>query len=78
MTDDKPQQPTTQRPSDNLTTEQLIKEYDSKSSAIRALHAQGYPIAEIAKKVGVIYQHARNVTLRPLKRINGNNHKEGK
>ncbi len=74
MTDDKQQQPKSiQRPSDNLTTEQLIKEYGSKSSAIRALHTQGYPIAEIAKKVGVIYQHARNVTLRPLKRNNGNN-----
>ncbi len=62
------------RPSDNLTTEQLIELYGSKSAAIRALHAQGYLVSEIAKKVSVIYQHARNVILRPLKRVNHADH----
>lgn len=56
------------RPSDDLTVAQLVEKYGSKSSAIRALHKQDYTISEIAKKVGVIYQHARNVVLRPLKR----------
>ena len=64
------------RPSDDLTTEQLIKLYGNKSAAIRALHKQNYTISEIAKKMGVIYQHARNVVLRPLKRTNHNATKE--
>lgn len=67
--------PTTPRPSDDLTTEQLIEKYGNKSAAIRTLHKQGYTVSEIAKMVGVIYQHARNVILRPLKRRNDN--KEG-
>ncbi len=67
--------PATSRPSDDLTAEQLIKKYGSKSAAIRALDNQGYSVSEIAKKVGVIYQHARNVVLRPLKRNSAN--KEG-
>ncbi len=74
MTDDNPQ-PATPKPrsSDDLTSTQLIKLHGSKSAAIRALHTQDYTISEIAKKIGVIYQHARNVTLRPLKRNNNNN-----
>lgn len=77
MPDDNPQpvapKPPQSRPSDDLTTEQLIKKYGNKSAAIRALYEQGYTTSEIAKKVDVIYQHARNVILRPLKRVN---HKE--
>ncbi len=53
---------------DNMTPEELIKLHGSKSAAIRALSAEDYPTAEIARKVGVIYQHARNVLNRPLKR----------
>lgn len=84
MTDDKPRRSTSSpasltarpkvipaaRPSDDLTSAQLIEKYGNKSAAIRALHTQGYSVSEIATKVGVIYQHARNVVLRPLKRAN--------
>ena len=71
MTDDNTQQkPSEVRPSDDYTAAQLIKLHGSKSAAIRALHVQGYTKSEIAKKIGVIYQHARNVILRPLKRVN--------
>ncbi|KKK61709.1 hypothetical protein LCGC14_3011600, partial [marine sediment metagenome] len=66
MSDDNPK-PVKPRPSDDLTADQLIKKHGNKSTAIRALHEQGYTVSEIAKKVGVIYQHARNVVLRPLK-----------
>lgn len=76
MSDDNPK-PAKPRPSDDLTATQLIEKYGNKSAAIRALHKQGYTVSEIAKKVGVIYQHARNVVLRPLKRNNDNNPKEG-
>ncbi len=54
----------------NITAAKLVKEHGSKSAAIRALHRQGYSVSEIARMVDVIYQHARNVILRPLKRNN--------
>lgn len=56
------------RPSDMLSSEQLIKKHGSKSAAIRVLASEGYTTGEIAQKVGVIYQHARNVLKHPLKR----------
>lgn len=71
MTDDNPQPSLPKakaRLSDGLSAAHLIEKYGSKSAAIRALHRQDYSISEIAKMVGVIYQHARNVILRPLKR----------
>ncbi len=71
MSDDNPK-PEKPRPSDDLTAAQLIEKHGNKSAAIRALHGQDYTVSEIAKKVGVIYQHARNVVLRPLKRNNDN------
>ncbi len=70
MTDDNP------KPEYNITAAELIKEHGSKSAAIRALHRQGYSVSEIAKMVGVIYQHARNVILRPLKRNNDSTKEE--
>jgi transposase len=70
MTDGNPQPKP--RPSDDLTAKQLIETHGNKSAAIRALHKQGYTVTEIAKRVGVIYQHARNVIQRPLKRVNHN------
>ncbi len=57
------------RASDNMSSDELIKLHGSKSAAIRALAAENYKTAEIARKLGVIYQHARNVLNRPLKRI---------
>ncbi len=51
-----------------MTSEELIEFHGTKSAAIRALGGEGLPVGEIAKRVGVIYQHARNVLVRPLKR----------
>jgi len=51
-----------------MSSTELIKLHGSKSAAIRALAAEGYKTAEIARKLGIIYQHARNVLQRPLKR----------
>jgi triphosphoribosyl-dephospho-CoA synthetase len=52
----------------DLSAEELIKKYGTKSAAIRRLAHQGMPTAEIARKMEIIYQHARNVLKRPLKR----------
>lgn len=50
------------------TADALIRLYGNKSNAIRALHGAGKKTAEIAKLLGIRYQHARNVILQPLKR----------
>lgn len=39
----------------------------TKSGAIRALLAQGKTRGEVAKMLGVIYQHVRNVAITPIK-----------
>lgn len=44
-----------------------VSHLKTKSAKIRALAAQGYKVAEIAKILGIIYQHARNVLITPLK-----------
>jgi hypothetical protein len=64
-------------PADGLTTEavekmtgaELIKHFGNKSNAIRGLAALGLKPGPISKKLGIIYQHARNVLKRPLKRV---------
>lgn len=54
---------------DKMTAKQLIVHFGgTKSAAIRGLAAHQYSTAEIARKLGIIYQHARNVLHRPLKR----------
>ncbi len=53
---------------DEMSSAQLIKLHGSKSAAIRALAGEGFKTAEIARKLGIRYQHARNVLHRPLKR----------
>jgi cytochrome oxidase Cu insertion factor (SCO1/SenC/PrrC family) len=45
-----------------------IKEAGSKSAAIRKLTAEGKTRSEIAKMLGVIYQHVRNVQITPIKK----------
>jgi hypothetical protein len=57
---------------ENFTTytkEQLIAGYGNKSNAIRGLAALGVKAGPIAKQLDIIYQHARNVLKRPLKRV---------
>ena len=51
-----------------LEAVQLIAIFGNKSNAIRGLSAMGAKTGEISKKLGIIYQHARNVLKRPLKR----------
>jgi hypothetical protein len=50
------------------TAPELIRLFGSKSNAIREMAKCGLKTGEIAKQLGVIYQHARNVLNRPLKR----------
>lgn len=45
--------------------------FKTKSAKIRKLHAEGMSTSEIAKQIGVIYQHARNVINQPLKKAGG-------
>lgn len=42
----------------------------TKSSKIRYLHSLGWSKSRIAKHLGVIYQHVRNVLTTPLKTQN--------
>ena len=53
-----------------LAAQPLIEEHGNKSNAIRPLYAQGdgMSISEIAKLMGIKYQHVRNVLLQPQKR----------
>lgn len=50
------------------TAEELIKQYGNKSNAIRALSAEGKTRSEIAKLLGIRYQHVNNVLNQVLKR----------
>lgn len=47
----------------------FIAEMTTKSAKIRALAAEGFTTGEIAKSLGIRYQHARNVLKTPLKRV---------
>ncbi len=52
-----------------MSPEELIEYFGgTKSSAIRGLHAHGYAVKQISKMLNILYQHARNVTIRELKR----------
>ncbi|SRR6266403_619611 len=46
----------------------LKSQYKTKSAAIRYLVNQGFAIKDIAKHLGVKYQHVRNVATSKLKR----------
>lgn len=54
---------------DEKSAAELIAEFGTKSNAIRALSASGKPKGEIAKILGIRYQHVRNVLAQPLKRV---------
>ena len=55
------------RPSD-MTQDELFKKYGTKSATIRALSADNMKVGDIARRLGIIYQHAYNVLNRPMKR----------
>lgn len=50
------------------TAEEVIAEFGNKSNAIRALSAEGKTRSEIAKILGIRYQHVNNVLKQVLKR----------
>lgn len=56
------------KPKPLLSPERLVQLYGTKSAAIRVLASKGVATAEIARHMGIKYQHARNVLKRPLKR----------
>lgn len=61
--------PTTLEQAEKMSGAELIAAFGNKSNAIRGLDALGMKPGPIAKKLGIIYQHARNVLKRPLKRV---------
>ena len=53
------------------STYQVLEKYSqlpSISAVIRAMAADGYARAEIARSTGCLYQHVRNVLVQPLKK----------
>lgn len=46
----------------------LMKEHKTKSAVIRYLSGTGMSRSNIAKTLGIRYQHVRNVLLTPLKK----------
>jgi hypothetical protein len=50
------------------TASELIAKYGTKSSAIRAMHAEGMERGKIAKLLNIKYQHVRNVLITPVKK----------
>ncbi len=44
-----------------------LSSYSYKSSKIRFLNSLGWTKSEIAKELGIIYQHVRNVLNTPVK-----------
>ena len=54
---------------DNLSKAQSSKlaSFETKSAKIRYLLAAGYTRSQVSKKLGIIYQHVRNVELMQVK-----------
>ena len=53
--------------SDRKTMTSLTKGLTTKSAMIRALNSKGYERSEIARFMGIRYQHVRNVLITPVK-----------
>jgi hypothetical protein len=51
-----------------LKLEALMLEYKTKSGVVRYLTAEGWTRSDIARFVGIRYQHVRNIQLTPLKK----------
>lgn len=45
-----------------------LSEMTTKSSKIRFLLSKGWSRSQVAKKLGIIYQHVRNVEITPIKK----------
>jgi hypothetical protein len=48
--------------------EKKVRALPTKSAAIRSLSAHGMSRAEIARFMGIRYQHVRNVLITPVKK----------
>lgn len=46
----------------------VLSQYKTKSDAIRDLSSKGYTRSDIAKMLGIRYQHVRNVLVQKLKK----------
>ena len=51
----------TKTPAIELNLDEVMAEYKTKSAAIRYLASQGHKRADIARFMGIRYQHVRNV-----------------
>lgn len=51
------------------TLVELMVEFKTKSALIRHLSSQGKKTGEIAKFMGIRYQHVRNVLITPVKKV---------
>ncbi len=57
-----------QTKSDTPDVDKILKPMETKSAKIRYLTSEGWSRTEIAKKLGIRYQHVRNVQMTPLKK----------
>jgi len=60
-------QPTTPA-SQEFDAAKFVQEVGTKSAAIRRLTAEGKTRSEVAKMLGIRYQHVRNVLITPIKK----------
>lgn len=51
-----------------MDSEQLLKIFTLKSTAIRSLTDLGFSRSEVAKMLGIRYQHVRNTLVQELKK----------
>lgn len=61
-----PTQPTSIAAIDQFDLTTLMSQLHSKSNVIRFLLSKGYTRSEVAKFMGIRYQHVRNVQLMPV------------
>lgn len=52
----------------NNNNNDVLSQYKTKSEAIRDLSSKGHSRSEIAKMLGIRYQHVRNVLVQQLKK----------
>ena len=59
---------TTPKKTKTVDPVEKYKSLTTKSAKIRAMSADGMSRADIARALGILYQHVRNVLVTPLKR----------
>lgn len=62
----KAEQDTTVKAYETKEVKAVVAEDTTKSARIRKLHAMGLSTGDIARAMGISYQHARNVLKMPL------------